>query len=107
MPQAPMVLRRGREPYAVVGGRIGPVAEDEDDFVLDVDRNTAEHRPSDGRDGTKGFQHEIVRYRLASLGREDPIVAWIGNMAMTVIGHSEATSRKTPRLTRSEADSSG
>ena len=107
VPQAPMVLRRGREPYAVVGGRIGPVAENEDDFVLDVDRNTAEHRPRDGRDGTKGIQYEVVRHRLASPGREDHIVAWIGNVAMTVVRHSEVTPERRHRRTRSEAGSSG
>ena len=51
--QAVVVLRRRRQPDAVVGSFVARVAQDEHDLVLHVDRETAEHRSRHRRDRTR------------------------------------------------------
>ena len=57
-----MVLLRCRDPHAVVA--IFPVAQDEYDSLLNVDRCTAKHRPGPGVDTGKLIEHEFERERL-------------------------------------------
>jgi hypothetical protein len=46
--QAVVVLGRGGQPHAVIGGMIAMIAQDQHDLFFHVDRETPEHRLGDG-----------------------------------------------------------
>src|ERR1700674_3023621 len=50
--QARVMRDRGGKPYSVVGGLTGFVAKDEDNFLININRQAAEHRSSPGRQGS-------------------------------------------------------
>src|SRR6185437_1151069 len=64
--QTVVMLSYRRQPYAIVFRRILTVPKKENDFVVDVNRQTTEHRSCSGTHGRDRFQHEFVR-RSASL----------------------------------------
>lgn len=64
-----MVGGRGK-PDAIVGCLIWFVAEDQDDLVIDIDREAAEHGAGSGRQGRDCLEDEFVRDGLAALRRE-------------------------------------
>ncbi len=72
--QARVVLFGGREPDAVVGGRVLPVAQDEDDPGAHVDRQAAEHGAGVRRKGGDGLQHELVRDGLSAFDGGEGVV---------------------------------
>src|SRR5579883_1688469 len=74
VPQTLVVLRGGREPDAVVGGRVALLAQNEQDPVLHVHRQAAEHRPRERRKGGELVQHEPIGYGLLPPGSNDGFV---------------------------------
>src|ERR1017187_8964853 len=62
------------EPYPVVGGLVALVAQYEDDLVLNVDREAAEHGTGLGRRRGDRVEHELMRDGLAPLDGEAGIV---------------------------------
>src|ERR1039458_2149766 len=62
------------EPYPVVGGLVALVAQYEDDLVLNVDREAAEHGTGLGRQRGDRVEHELMRDGLAPLDGEAGIV---------------------------------
>src|ERR1039458_9376253 len=62
------------EPYPVVGGLVALVAQYEDDLVLNVDREAAEHGMGLGRQRGDRVEHELMRDGLAPLDGEAGIV---------------------------------
>jgi len=67
--QALVVLLGGGEPYAVVRGlaMFVFVPEDQNNLVLNVNRQAAEHGMSAWRERSDGVEYEFVRDRLALL----------------------------------------
>ena len=65
-PQAPVVILGGREPHSVIrlAGFVF-VSEDEDNFVLNINSEAAEHGTRSWRQRRKRFQHKLMRNSLA------------------------------------------
>ena len=72
--QTLMVLLGGGEPHPVVCRLVAFVAKDEDNLVLNVDREAAEHGAGLGQQRSDGVEHEFVRNRLALFDGEDGVV---------------------------------
>ena len=56
-----MVFLGGGQPHSVVCCPIALVAEDEDNLVLNVDREAAKHGASLGRQRSDRVEHELMR----------------------------------------------
>ena len=67
--QAHMMLGRRRQPHSVILWRIGPISQNENNLVLNVDRKTAEHWPRPGCQARERLEHELVGDDPAPLGR--------------------------------------
>src|SRR5271156_856420 len=68
--QALMVFLGSGEPDSVVRGFIRLVAKDEDNLVLNIDGQAAEHRPGHGGQGSNRVEHELMRDRFTRLAAE-------------------------------------
>ena len=66
-----MVLLRCRDPHAVVA--ILPVAEDENDSLLNVDRCAAKHRPRPRLEAGQFIEHELEWDCLRLPNREEVV----------------------------------
>lgn len=66
--QALVVLFGSGEPHSIVGSPLAPVAQDEDNLVLNVECEAAEHGAGLGRQRSDRFEHELMRYGLALPG---------------------------------------
>ncbi len=68
--QALVMVVRGREPDAIVGGVSRLLAQDENNFFADVNCSATEHRARDRREFSDGVENEFVRNWFASFDRE-------------------------------------
>jgi len=68
-----VVLLGGGEPHTVVCRLLALVAEDEDDLVLNIDREAAKHGVSPGQQRSDRVQYKLVGYDLALLGGGDRV----------------------------------
>ena len=73
-PQTPVMVFGGSEPHPVVCRLITFVAEDEDNLVLNVDREAAEHGARLGRQRSDRVEDEFMWDRLARLAGEQGVV---------------------------------
>lgn len=72
--QTPVLIFGCSEPHAVVCRLITLVAKDEDNLVLNVDREAAEHGARLGRQRSDRVEHEFMWNRLARLDAEQGVV---------------------------------
>lgn len=71
-----MVLLGGGKPHSIVCGLVAFVAQYEDNLVLNVDREAAEHGTGLGRECGDRLQHELMRDSLALFDGEERLVRW-------------------------------
>jgi translation initiation factor IF-1 len=71
-----MVLFGGGKPHSIVCGLVAFVAQYEDNLVLNVDREAAEHGAGLGRECGDRLQHELMRDSLALFDGEERVVQW-------------------------------
>jgi len=76
-----MVLIGGSEPHSVVCRLVAFVAEDEDNLVLNVDREAAEHGVGPGRKRRDGVEHECMRDGFALFDSEKAVQREEGRIA--------------------------
>jgi len=69
-----MVLPRGGKPHPVIRRVLRPVAEEQNNFVLNIDRQGAEHGPGMERQRAKRLEHELMGRCLARLTREESVI---------------------------------
>jgi hypothetical protein len=67
-PQTLVVFFRRRQPNAVVLGRLAPIAEDENNFLLNVYGQASEHPPRARRERFHCIEDKLVRCTLALFG---------------------------------------
>jgi len=69
-----MVLLGGGEPHPVICRVAALVPEDQDNLLLNVDREAAEHGAGTGRQWSNRIEHELMRNSLALLDGKQGIV---------------------------------
>jgi hypothetical protein len=69
-----VVLFGSSEPYPIIGSLVALVAQYEDNLVLNVDREAAEHGAGRGRQRSDHVEHEFMRDGLALLDGEKGVV---------------------------------
>lgn len=69
-PKTVVVLHGRGQPHSVIFRLAGLVAQDEDDLVLDVDGEAAEHGPRAGKQRGDCVEHEFVRDGFAAFDGE-------------------------------------
>lgn len=68
--QRRVVLFSGAEPHPVVGSRLALVAQYQNNFVLNINREAPEHEIGPGREFHKGVEHKFMRDSFALPGGE-------------------------------------
>src|SRR5208337_1761565 len=86
-PQTFVVLLGGGEPHTVVCRLLALVAKDQDNLVLNVDREAAKHGASPGQQRSDRVQHKLVGYNLALLGGEERVAQREGGRIGTRLRH--------------------
>ena len=92
-PQTPVLVFGGGKPHPVVCRLITFIAEDEDNLVLNVDREAAEHGARLGRQRSDRVEHEFMRDRLAMLDGERGVVQREEGSIATGLRHASQESR--------------
>lgn len=92
-PQTPVLVFGCSEPHPVVCRLITFVAEDEDNLVLNVDREAAEHGARLGRQRSDRVEHEFMWDRLARLDVEQGVVQRKEGRVATGLRHASQKSR--------------
>ena len=86
-PQTLVVLFGSGQPHSVVRRPIALVAEDEDYFVLNVDREAAKHGASLGRQWSHRVEHELMRDALPLFEGEGDVIHRKGGFIATGLRH--------------------
>lgn len=88
LPPQTLVVFLGRgQPHSVVCRPIALVTEDEDNLVLNVDREAAKHGASLGRQRRDRVEHELMRDSLTLLDGEERILKRKGGFIATGLRH--------------------
>src|SRR5271166_3391005 len=82
-----VVLLGGGEPNSVICRLVALVAENEDNLVLNVNREAAKHGASPGQQRSNRVQHKLVGYDLAMLGGEERVAQKQGGRITTRLRH--------------------
>jgi len=69
-----MMLGRRCKPHAIVPRGVVPIAQNQHDLLLDVDRQTAKHRPRGRRHRGECVEHELVWRNLAPFNGDDRVI---------------------------------
>lgn len=87
-PQTFVMFRCGGEPNAIIqrSGRL--VAKDENNFLLNIDREAAEHGASPWRQRSKGIEHKGKWNGLARLDAEEGVIGRSERFVATRLRHA-------------------
>lgn len=85
--QTLVVLLGGGKPHAVVRRLVALVAQYEDNLVLNVDREAAEHGASRRRQWSDRVEHELMRDDLALLDGEEGVLQREKGRVATTLRH--------------------